>query len=177
MAATRVQEPVSVRRRRSLPTGAWRTAGRGATAAVAAVLVLHGCSMFRKESAESIVASLQEQVRVEIRTVVPDEARQTAMLETLDSLNGLMAESEALLRSLRARERTLFRDYDATRDAYLTLFTTTREERRTLQKEILEAHLRLKELAEPEEWERISIAESRAVLARVDSMNKLVLSQ
>lgn len=177
MASTRVHEPVSFLRRRSFPIAAFLTAGRIATAAVAAVLVLHGCSMFRKESAESIVASLQEQVRVEIRTVVPDEARQTAMLETLDSLNGLMAESEALLRSLRARERALFRDYDATRDAYLTLFTTTREERRSLQQEILVAHLRLKELAEPEEWERISVVQSRAVLARVESMNKLVLYQ
>lgn len=152
-------------------------AGIGAALlAVATAALAAGCALFRQQAAEDIVTALQEEAREEIRVVVTDPQREEAMLATLGELHGLMAQSDALLRALKERERQLFADYDSTREDYARLFAANRQERQTLQQEILRTHLALKTQAEADEWPRISAAQSRAVAARVEALGALIIA-
>ena len=108
-----------------------------------------------------------EELRDQIRSTVSDEARSNAMLKSVNSIDGLLVESAAVMGDAASRERVLFLDYDSTRDDYADLFSETREKRKELQEKLLAAHLDFKSHATSEEWQTLSSAQAEAVSTKL----------
>ena len=131
---------------------------------VLAILSLAACSMFGGGSDPFV------DLREQIRSTVHDQERADAMLVSIDQLDQLLLESAELLADVARQERMLFVDYDSTQRDFDLLFSEAARKRRTLQEDMLNAHLEFKSMASAEEWEVILPVHANAVSMRMQSL-------
>ena len=129
-----------------------------------AVLSLSACSMFG--GGDDPFIDLREQIRL----TVHDQERADAMSASVDQLDQLLLESTDLLAEVARQERMLFVDYDSTQRDFDLLFSEAARKRRTLQEDMLNAHLEFKSMASAEEWEVILPVHANAVSMRMQSL-------
>ena len=98
-------------------------------------------------------SGMKRTVMLAIVTQKFNHSARRAMLESVDSIDGLLVESAAVMGDAASRERDLFLDYDSTRDDYAALFAETRQKRKELQQKLLAAHLDFKSQSTAEEWD------------------------
>ena len=111
-----------------------------------------------------------QKLREQIRSTVTEEQRADAMLETVDTIDQLLIESAAVMRDAALRERTLFLDYDSTRQDYDDSFSDARRKRMQLQHALLKAHIEFKSHSSSEEWQVLSSAQANAVSTRIEQL-------
>ena len=130
-----------------------------------ASLLLGACGLLGGGSSDPMQA-----LREQIQSTVTDERRTEAMLETVETIDQLLIESAAVMRDAALRERTLFLDYDSTRQDYGELFSDTRHKRMELQRALLDAHIEFKSHSTAAEWKVLSSAQANAVSTRVEQL-------
>ena len=129
-----------------------------------AVLSLSACSMFG--GGDDPFIDLREQIRL----TVHDQERADAMSASVDELDQLLLESAELLAEVARQERMLFVDYDSAQRDFDLLFSEAARKRRTLQEDMLDAHLEFKSIATAEEWEVILPVHANAISSRMQSL-------
>ena len=92
------------------------------------------------------------------------------MSASIDQMDQLLRESADLLAEAAGQERMLFVDYDSTQRDFDLLFSEAARKRRTLQEDMLDAHLEFKSMASAEEWELILPVHANAISSRIQSL-------
>ena len=128
-------------------------------------LLLGACGLLGGGSSDPMQA-----LREQIKSTVTDERRTEAMLETVETIDQLLIESAAVMRDAALRERTLFLDYDSTRQDYDDSFSDARRKRMQLQRALLDAHIEFKSHSSAEEWQILSSAQAIAVSTRIEQL-------
>lgn len=134
---------------------------------VATVLVVAGCGQ-RTWTPEEAHA----EVRSVIVEVVPDEPRQSAVLEHVDRIQAILTEQRTGLIELRDELRALGRDYDATHEDFQRVRAAAQERRRALRTAILEEMVAMRADVTPEEWSRIADVQTRVIASHIAAIEE-----
>jgi hypothetical protein len=117
-----------------------------------------------------------DDLRQAIERTVDDQARATAMLESLDRSDQLMLRSAKVLADGAIAQRRLFADYDSTPADFDDLFNEVSNNRQRLQREMLLEHIRFKSAATADEWSALADIHSRAVDARAEALARSAIA-
>ena len=120
------------------------------------LLLLTGCG--GKDAIAPVDAQRQafDDLRAEIREIIPDADRQTATLESIDALAAELTTLRQSLAARRSRFGQLNADYDTSRAAFEALFADSNARVRANQRAVLQQHLRLRILTTDAEWQQLS---------------------
>ena len=140
------------------------------TGAVIAASLVSACSLFGSP------ANPLDPLRDAIVTQVSDSVRSQAMLESLERSDQLMLRSAKVLADGAEAHRALFADYESTPNDFEALFESVSNERRELQRQLLDEHIRFKNIPTVDEWAALADIHSRAVNARAEALARSALA-
>jgi hypothetical protein len=126
----------------------------------AAALTVSGCNRTQPTRGE-VIDRYSQDLRDEISSEVPDQARKAQMLLVVDHLEAVHRRFSEETVSFIERYRTLNADYDATRPAFDQLFSDYKTKRVKARSEALDLHFQLASLASADEWSGIWKAEKK----------------
>ena len=140
------------------------------TGAVIVASLVSACSLFGSP------ANPLDPLRDAITTQVSDPVRSQAMLESLERSDQLMLRSAKVLADGAEAHRALFADYESTPNDFEALFESVSNERRELQRQLLDEHIRFKNIPTADEWAVLADIHSRAVNARAEALARSALA-
>jgi hypothetical protein len=145
---------------KSISSARWRVAVISLTLALAAAA---GCSSKRDLTPEQRTQADVAAYEQEIRKVVPDPARADRLTALTNEFQQLVNESLASVKSYRAKVAALNSNYDATRADYETLFREQDASREAFLKKAGALRERMAVFTNDSEWEELKKARLRTL--------------
>lgn len=129
-----------------------------------ALLLIAGCGGTPPDPVE-LERQAFDDLRDEVRLVVQDSGRETAVLGIVDELQADFIRLRELAEGRRQGLRELNADYDATRAQFETLLSEFSQQREFSHARFQATRAELKESTTPEEWSELEKASTKAMAA------------